>query len=56
MRAGDRYAQRLRGEVTGWFGSGGDAYRDHAAAYLKVLDALCASAGFARCRRLNQCV
>jgi hypothetical protein len=38
--AADDYTARLRTEVGTWFGASGDAYRDHAAMHLKVLDGL----------------
>jgi hypothetical protein len=38
--AADDYTGRLRTEVGAWFGASGDAYREHAAMHLKVLDGL----------------
>ncbi|GGQ59213.1 hypothetical protein [Couchioplanes azureus] len=34
------YADRLRTEVSAWFGASGDAYREHAAAHLNTLEGI----------------
>ena len=39
-QARQQYADRLRSEVTDWFGSSGDAYRAHAAMHLQTLEGL----------------
>ena len=38
------YADRLRTEVTGWFGASGDAYREHAGLQMQVLEGLAKAA------------
>ncbi|GIF26120.1 hypothetical protein BJ973_003390 [Actinoplanes tereljensis] len=43
-QARQEYADRLTAEASGWFGASGDAYREHAAAHLHVLDGLSTAA------------
>jgi hypothetical protein len=38
------YADRLRTEVAGWFGTSGDAYREHAGLQMQVLDGIATAA------------
>ncbi|MEU8611198.1 hypothetical protein AB0C29_24755 [Actinoplanes sp. NPDC048791] len=42
--ARQQYADRLRTEVSGWFGASGDAYRAHAGMQLQVLEGLATAA------------
>ncbi|WP_433729705.1 hypothetical protein ACQP2Y_18150 [Actinoplanes sp. CA-051413] len=39
-QAWQEYADRLRSEVTGWFGASGQAYREHAGLQLQVLEGI----------------
>jgi hypothetical protein len=43
-QAGEQYADRLRTEVSGWFGASGDAYRARADTQMRVLDGLATAA------------
>jgi hypothetical protein len=43
-QARQQYADRLRAEVSGWFGASGDAYREHAAQQMQVLEGLATAA------------
>ncbi|OJF13200.1 WXG100 family type VII secretion target [Couchioplanes caeruleus] len=38
------YADRLRAEVSGWFGASGDAYREHATMHLNTLEGIATAA------------